>query len=109
MLRIEIGIGIQNDVILIAKIKDLREKGASLHDAVLKGSLTKFRAILMTNVVMIVGVLPLALSEATGAELHKPLAVVYIGGSLFAILLKMTAVPVLYEAMARLRERWTTG
>jgi len=102
------GIGIQNDVILVSKIKDLREKGASLHDAVLNGSLTKFRAILMTNVVMIVGVLPLALSHATGAELHKPLAVVYIGGSLFAILLKMTVVPVLYEATARLKKEWAT-
>jgi len=61
----------------------------------------------MTNVVMIVGVLPLAITKATGAELHKPLAVVYIGGALFAILLKMIAVPTLYEAAATLRLRWT--
>ena len=102
------GIGIQNDVILIAKIRDLQSKGARLRDAVLNGSLTKFRAILMTNVVMIVGVLPLALTETTGAELHKPLAVVYIGGSLFAILLKMVAVPAMYETAARLREKWVS-
>ena len=102
------GIGIQNDVILIAKIKDLREAGSSIHAAVVEGSLTKFRAILMTNIVMIVGVLPLALSKTTGAELHQPLAVVYIGGSLFAILLKMIAVPALYEAAATLRERWSS-
>jgi cobalt-zinc-cadmium resistance protein CzcA len=72
----------------------------------MEGSLTKFRAILMTNLVMIVGVLPLALSTTTGAELHRPLAIVYIGGSIFAILLKMTAVPVLYDGMANLRRRW---
>jgi cobalt-zinc-cadmium resistance protein CzcA len=100
------GIGIQNDVILIAKIKDLRERGADLRDAVVGGSLTKFRAILMTNLVMIVGVLPLALNTTTGAELHRPLAIVYIGGSIFAILLKMTVVPVLYDGMANLRRRW---
>jgi cobalt-zinc-cadmium resistance protein CzcA len=55
----------------------------------------------MTNMVMIVGVLPLALSVSTGAELHRPLAVVYIGGFFFAILLKMVAVPVLYDAFSR--------
>jgi cobalt-zinc-cadmium resistance protein CzcA len=94
------GIGIQNDVILIAKIRDLHQRGISFREAVVEGSLTKFRAILMTNVVMVVGVLPLAISSSTGAELHKPLAVVYIGGSIFAILLKMIAVPVLYESAA---------
>ena len=100
------GIGIQNDLILIAKIRDLENGGSALSEAVRKASLIKFRAILMTNVVMIVGVLPLAITHSTGAELHKPLAVVYIGGSLFAILFKMIAVPVLYDTAATVRERW---
>ena len=43
----------------------------------------------------------------TCAELHRPLAVVYIGGSLFAILLKLIVVPVLYELFAKMgKERW---
>ena len=95
------GIGIQNDVILLAKINDFRKLGYSVRDAVIQGALTKFRAIFMTNMVMIVGVLPLALSASTGSELHRPLAVVYIGGFFFAILLKMVAVPVLYEIFSR--------
>jgi cobalt-zinc-cadmium resistance protein CzcA len=95
------GIGIQNDVILLAKINDYRQQGIALREAVIQGALTKFRAIFMTNMVMIVGVLPLALSVSTGAELHRPLAVVYIGGFFFAILLKMVAVPVLYEIFSR--------
>jgi len=57
--------------------------------------------------VIIVGVLPLALIVSTGAELHRPLAVVYIGGSFFAIILKMVIVPVLYELLAKIgKERW---
>ena len=101
------GIGVQNDVILIAKINDFRREGRSLREAVIKGSLTKFRAIFMTNMVMIVGVLPLALIVTTGAELHRPLAVVYIGGFFFAILLKMILVPLLYETLAKLgKEKW---
>ena len=99
------GIGVQNDVILLAKINDFRRQDLSLRQAVMKGALTKFRAIFMTNMVMIVGVLPLALTVTTGAELHRPLAVVYIGGFFFAILLKMILVPVLYEALARLGKK----
>ncbi|MQY60488.1 MMPL family transporter [bacterium] len=96
------GICVQNDVILVAKINDFIRQGLSLRDAVMKGALTKFRPILMTDLVMIVAVLPLALTVTTGAELHRPLAVVYIGGFFFAILLRLIVVPVLYETLARL-------
>jgi cobalt-zinc-cadmium resistance protein CzcA len=101
------GICVQNDIILVAKINDYRRQGLSLREGVLEGAITKFRPILMTDMVMIVGVLPLALIVTTGAELHRPLAVVYIGGFFFAILLRLIVVPVLYEALAMLRkERW---
>ncbi len=99
------GICVQNDVILVAKINDFRRQGLSLREAVMKGALTKFRPILMTDLVMIVAVLPLALTVTTGAELHRPLAVVYIGGFFFAILLRLIVVPVLYEVLARLEKK----
>jgi len=96
------GICVQNDVILVAKINDFRKQGLPLHEAVMKGAITKFRPILMTDLVMIVAVLPMALIVSTGAELHRPLAVVYIGGFVFAILLRLIVVPVLYEALGKL-------
>jgi len=96
------GICVQNDVILVAKINDFRRQGISVREAVVQGALTKFRPIFMTDMVMIVGVLPLALIVTTGSELHRPLAVVYIGGFLFAIILRLIVVPVLYETMAKL-------
>jgi cobalt-zinc-cadmium resistance protein CzcA len=99
------GICVQNDIILVAKINDFRRQGLSLRDSVVKGALTKFRPIFMTDMVMIVGVLPLALIVTTGAELHRPLAVVYIGGFFFAILLRLIVVPVLYETLAKLSEK----
>jgi len=99
------GICVQNDVILVAKINDFRRQGLSLRDAVMKGALTKFRPIIMTDMVMIVAVLPLALIVTTGAELHRPLAVVYIGGFFFAILLRLIVVPVLYETLAKLGKK----
>jgi cobalt-zinc-cadmium resistance protein CzcA len=103
------GICAQNDIILVAKINDLRKQGMVLREAVVKGALTKFRPIFITDMVMIVGVLPLALIVTTGAELHRPLAVVYIGGFIGAILLRLFVVPVLYETLATLCGRPQTG
>ncbi|MBM3788899.1 MAG: efflux RND transporter permease subunit, partial [Acidobacteria bacterium] len=95
------GICAQNDIILLAKINDLRKKGMALRQAVIEGAMLKFRPIFITDMVMIVGVLPLALTVTTGAELHRPLAVVYIGGFFFAVLLRLFIVPVLYDTFAR--------
>ena len=93
------GICAQNDVILVAKVNDLRRRGAALREAVVEGALVKFRPIFMTDMVMIVGLLPMALVTTTGSELHRPLAVVYIGGFFFAIFLRLVMVPVLYETL----------
>jgi cobalt-zinc-cadmium resistance protein CzcA len=91
------GVCVQNDVILVARINQLLKQGESLRDAVLNGSMKKFRAIFMTNMIMVASALPLALHKATGAELHKPLAVVYLGGFLGALLVRMIVMPVLFE------------
>jgi cobalt-zinc-cadmium resistance protein CzcA len=93
-----IGVCVQNDVILIAKINDFLKGGKGLREAVLAGSMRKFRAIFMTNMVMIVGSIPLAFHVSTGSELHRPLAMVYIGGFIGAIVIRMVAMPVLFEA-----------
>jgi Cu/Ag efflux pump CusA len=85
----------------VSKINDFRKQGFALREAVMQGALTKFRPIFMTDLVMIVAVLPLALGVTTGSELHRPLAVVYIGGFFFAILLRLIMVPLLYEMLSR--------
>ncbi len=100
------GICVQNDVILVAKINDFRKQGRSLRDSVMEGAITKFRPIIMTDLVMIVAVLPMALIVTTGSELHRPLAVVYIGGFFFAILLRLIVVPLLYETLGKAAEKF---
>jgi len=99
------GICAQNDIILVAKINDLRRKGKTLRDAVIEGALLKFRPIFMTDMVMIVALLPMALIRTTGSELHRPLAVVYIGGFFCAIFLRLIMVPVLYDTLEKIGER----
>ncbi len=98
------GIALQNGIILIGKINSLRKGGLSLHEAVLQGSVTRFRPILMTELILILGVLPLILGSTSGSELHQPLAVVYIGGFLVAIFFEQIVLPVLYEMFAKLRK-----
>jgi cobalt-zinc-cadmium resistance protein CzcA len=101
------GIALQNGVVLVGKINDLRRGGMELHEAVIEGAAYRFRPILMTELILILGVLPLALGTTTGSEIHRPLAVVYIGGFLVAIFFEQIVLPILYELFARLgRERF---
>ena len=98
------GISLQNGIILIGKINRLREEGVALHEAVFQGALTRFRPTLMTELILILGVLPLILGSASGSELHQPLAVVYIGGFLVAIFYEQVVLPVLYEMTAGIKK-----
>jgi cobalt-zinc-cadmium resistance protein CzcA len=122
------GIALENGVVLVGKINDLRREGTELHQAVIEGSVSRFRPILMTELILILGVLPLALGatvvpawpsegilgvlplalqKTSGAEIHQPLAVVYIGGFIVAIFFEQIVLPILYEMFARLkRERF---
>jgi cobalt-zinc-cadmium resistance protein CzcA len=98
------GIALQNGIILIGKINSLRKEGLSLHEAVFQGSVTRFRPILMTELILILGVLPLILGSTSGSELHQPLAVVYVGGFLVAIFFEQILLPVLYEMLAKVKK-----
>jgi cobalt-zinc-cadmium resistance protein CzcA len=90
-------ISLQNGIILIGRINGLCKQGLGLEEAVLQGALTRFRPTLMTELILILGVLPLILGSASGSDLHQPLAVVYIGGFLVAIFYEQFVLPVLYQ------------
>lgn len=101
------GIALQNGIILVGKINTLRRNGMNLHEAVLEGAASRFRPTLMTELILILGVLPLILGSTSGAELHQPLAVVYIGGFLVAIFFEQIVLPVLYEIFSKIRKERT--
>ncbi len=98
------GIALENGVVLVGKINDLRSEGTELHEAVIRGAINRFRPILMTELILILGVLPLALGRSSGSEIHRPLAVVYIGGFVVAIFFEQIVLPILYELFSRLRK-----
>ena len=73
----------------------------AVKDAVMVGSLTRLRTVLLTALRAMLGLLPMALSHAIGAETQRPLAVVVIGGLVSATLLTLLVLPTLYTWAAR--------
>jgi len=90
------GQAVLNGVVMLAYFAQLRERGETLYEAVRKGSLERLRTVLMTALLAALGLLPMALSSAIGAETQKPLAVVVIGGLITATFLTLIVLPTLY-------------
>jgi Cu/Ag efflux pump CusA len=63
----------------------------------------------MTELILILGVVPLALGTSSGSEIHRPLAMVYVGGFVVAIFFEQIALPILYELLARLKDDRVVG
>jgi len=90
------GQAVLNGVVMVAYFNQLRNAGATPVQAVLEGSLVRLRTVLMTGLLAMLGLLPMALSHGIGAETQKPLAVVVIGGLITATLLTLLVLPTLY-------------
>jgi cobalt-zinc-cadmium resistance protein CzcA len=90
------GISIQNGVILVERIRDLRRSGLGMMDAIHEGALSRLRPVMMTAMMAALGLLPAALSTAVGAETSRPFAVVIIGGLVTATLLTLFVLPAFY-------------
>jgi cobalt-zinc-cadmium resistance protein CzcA len=90
------GVSIQSGVLLVERVKDLRRVGQPLRQAVVEGSLSRLRPVMMTSLMAALGLLPAALSTGVGAETARPFAVVIIGGLVTATLLTLVLLPVLY-------------
>ncbi|HET9239225.1 MAG TPA: CusA/CzcA family heavy metal efflux RND transporter [Oligoflexus sp.] len=95
------GVAVLNGLVMVSFINQLREEGLSLEDAILKGSLTRLRPVLMTALVASLGFLPMALATGTGAEVQKPLATVVVGGLFTSTLLTLLVLPALYKLFER--------
>ena len=95
------GASVQNGVLLVEQIRELRRDGARCDDAVRQGSLSRMRQIVMTAAMAALGLLPAALSHGVGAETARPFAVVIIGGLITATVLTLLVLPVLYGYFER--------
>ncbi|MCX6905166.1 MAG: efflux RND transporter permease subunit, partial [Verrucomicrobia bacterium] len=90
------GQAVLNGVVMVSCFNQLREAGSDPMSTVLQGSLVRMRTVLMTALLAMLGLLPMALSHGIGSETQKPLAVVIIGGLVSATLLTLIVLPTLY-------------
>ena len=89
-----VGVAIQNGVIMISHINNLRTRERDLKDAVITGTKHRFRPILMTATVAVLGLLPASVSTGIGSDVQRPLATVIVYGLLFATVITLYVLPV---------------
>ena len=95
------GQAVLNGVVMVTVFNQLRNAGKAPAQAVIEGSMQRLRTVLMTGMLAMLGLLPMALSSDIGSETQKPLAVVVIGGLISATLLTLIVLPVLYVIFNR--------
>ncbi len=96
-----IGLMAKNGILIVEFANQLRDQGRSVREAVIEGTVLRFRPILMTAVSTVFGAMPLVLATGAGAESRGAIGIVIIGGLSFATLLTLFLTPVLYDLFAR--------
>ncbi len=95
------GIIVNNGIVLIDYINQLRLEGIPRREAIILAGRTRMRPILMTVLTTVLGLVFMALATGMGAEMMQPIAVVCIGGLLYATLMTLFVVPAMYDIMAK--------
>jgi cobalt-zinc-cadmium resistance protein CzcA len=91
------GVAVQNGVILVSLVEQLRKEGVALRDAIARSALVRMKPALMTTTVAVAGLIPAAMSTAIGAQSQRPLALVIVGGLIPGVLLALVVLPAMYE------------
>jgi len=90
------GVSVLNGVVLLSSIRRARQEGFSPRAAIARGCEIRFRPIVVSAVVAVIGFLPAALSQGIGAEIQRPLARVVIGGLISSTALTLLVLPAIY-------------
>ncbi len=95
------GVAVQNGVIMVSNLNRWVDKGAPLHEAIIRGGSERLRPVLMTATLATFGLLPAALARGIGSDVQRPLATVVVGGLTSATLLTLLVLPAFYYVFAR--------
>ena len=98
------GVAVLNGIVLVSYFNKLQEDGLPRDEAVIKGCTLRLRPVLMTALVALLGLMPLAFAHGIGSEVQRPLAVVVIGGLVSSTLLTLIVLPVLYRWLDRSKQ-----
>lgn len=91
------GIVVNNAIVLVDTINQLKAKGISSYDAIVEAGMTRLRPILMTATTTVLGLIPLSLGLGEGAEIQQPIGIAVIGGLFSSTLLTLVVIPVVYS------------
>jgi cobalt-zinc-cadmium resistance protein CzcA len=91
------GISVQNGVVLVSYLNQLRDEGRPLREAIVEGALLRLRPVLMTAITTILGLLPLLLSKGIGSEVQRPLSAVVVFGLATSTFLTLFVIPAMYH------------
>ncbi len=95
-LLVLMGLVMKNGILLVDYTNQMREQGLARDEAILRAGPVRMRPVLMTSAALVLGLLPMALSNATGAEFRAPMAMIVIGGLVTSTALTLMVVPVFY-------------
>jgi cobalt-zinc-cadmium resistance protein CzcA len=98
------GVAVLNGLVLVSFIRELRQQGVPIDEAITRGALTRFRPVVMTALVAALGFVPMAFNTGIGSEVQRPLATVVIGGVISSTVLTLLVLPALYRLMGNLKE-----
>ncbi|HEX4513765.1 MAG TPA: efflux RND transporter permease subunit, partial [Polyangiaceae bacterium] len=105
-----VGVATANSILVVTFANDQRKRGFDAPNAALAAGMTRLRAVIMTALAMIVGMLPMSLGLGEGGEQNAPLGRAVIGGLLVATVTTLFFVPVMYTVLRRKEvlsaERW---
>ena len=96
-----VGVIVNNGIVLVDYINQLRLEGMGRREAIIEAGVTRLRPILMTSLTTILGLVVMAFGKNVGTALMQPVALVCIGGLLYATLMTLLVVPCMYDILSR--------
>lgn len=100
-----VGLVIKNAILIVDFVNHLKAQGKNSYEALMEGTMARFRPILMTTIAMVIAMIPIAIASGAGSEWKNGLAWVLIGGLTSSMLLTLIIVPVAYLAVDVIKDR----